>query len=138
MASGVSFTSDAPGARYPCLAVASAVPIAPFTSDTIEATILAELERLATEPVSREELDRIVAKVETSSIRRLSSNLGMAIGLGHVEAVRGDWREQITWVEKIRAVTPEQIMELARETFVPGNMTVATLVPSEATTSKGE
>ncbi len=138
LASEVHFSSDMPGDRYPCLAVASAVPIAPITSDTLETVILAELEKLATEPVSRRELDRIVAKVETSSIRRLNSNLGMAIGLGYTEAVMGDWREKIVWVEKIRAVTPEQIMELARETFTPGNLTVATLVPEASVTPEGE
>ena len=50
----------------------------------------------------------------------------------------GDWREKIVWVEKIRAVTPEQIVELARETFTPGNLTVATLVPEASVTPEGE
>jgi len=138
LASEVSFSSAVPGGRYPALAVASAVPIAPHGTDTLETVILAELERLSSEPVSRRELDRVVAKVETSSIRRLSSNLWLAIRLGHSEAVMDDWREALVWVEKIRAVTPEQIMELARRTFTPENLTVATLVPEQPDSRQGE
>jgi predicted Zn-dependent peptidase len=121
-------TFTTPGDRYPNLFAITGEPRPPHTTEDVESAVWAELEKLRKEPVAREELDKVVNNMEADFIRGLSSHYGMARLLAHYQIVRGDWREAIREMEKIRAVTPEDIQAVAVKYFVKANATTATLV----------
>jgi predicted Zn-dependent peptidase len=94
----------------------------------VEAAILAELERLKTEPVSSKELERIINNLDADMVRALRSNSGLASQLALYQTVAGDWRYVLKSRNKIAAVTPADIQRVAAQYFTKSNRTVATLV----------
>ena len=121
-----------PGERLDPLFTVSADPKDPHTLPEVEAAILSELERLKTEPVSMRELERVWNQDEASLVRALGSNIGLAFRVGMYEAMRGDWRALLTDMERMKQVTPEDIMRVAQEYFTEENRTVAWLVETES------
>ncbi|HEX9079375.1 MAG TPA: pitrilysin family protein [Desulfuromonadaceae bacterium] len=115
---------DAPGSRYPNLIVINATPRAPHTVKELEAAILAELERLKTEPVTERELQRILNKIEYEEARRMGTNGGLARNLTEYEATAGTWRYMTEYRRKVAAVTPADVQRVARAYFTSGNRTV--------------
>ncbi len=96
---------------------------------SLEAAIKAQIEKLKTEPVSSEELARIKAQVTASKVYELDSVFYQAMQIGVLETVGLDWRLLEQYPQRIAAVTPEQIMAVAREFFIADNLTVAVLDP---------
>ncbi len=115
---------DAPGSRYPNLFIISANPRAPHTVKEVEEAILAELERLKTEPVADRDLQRILNKIEYEEARRMGTNGGLARNLTEYEATAGSWRYMIEYRSKIASVTPADIQRVARSYFTRQNRTV--------------
>ncbi|MDA8414920.1 MAG: pitrilysin family protein [Desulfobacteraceae bacterium] len=115
---------DAPGSRYPGLFVIDANPRAPHTSQEVEEAILAELERLKSEPVAERDLQRILNKIEYEEARRMGTNGGLARNLTEYEATTGSWRYMIEYRRKVAAVTPADIQRVARQYFTRENRMV--------------
>jgi zinc protease len=86
--------------------------------------IVAEIERLRREPVSREELD--VAKIAWRA--RLASRLVTSAGtvslLGEAFALDGDPAALSALIESVESVTPEGIQDVARREFTPDRIQV--------------
>jgi predicted Zn-dependent peptidase len=120
-------TYGAPGSRYSNLFVISAVPRHPHTSNEVEAAIYAELERLAKEPVSAEELDQARNRLRVDRLRMLQGNNGLARMLTYYQTVAGDWRYLVTYDREVATITAEEVMATARTWFTPANRVVATL-----------
>ncbi|WP_127474855.1 M16 family metallopeptidase [Sulfurivermis fontis] len=95
----------------------------------LEQAIKAQIERLKTEPVSSEELARIKAQVTAGKVYELDSVFYQAMQIGVMETVGLDWRLLEEYPQRIAAVTPEQVMAVAREFFTDDNLTVAVLEP---------
>lgn len=123
--------SDLPGGKYPSLWVAFAVPSRGEANEAVQATIREELARLREEPISDAELERFVTRAKADLLRGLRSNAGLAMQLAVAETLHGDWREIFHRVEAIEAVTADDVMRVARATFVPRNRTVAMIVTEE-------
>jgi predicted Zn-dependent peptidase len=115
---------DAPGRRYPNLFLINANPRAPHTAREVEGAILAELERLKTEPVTEYELQRILNKIEFDEARRMGTNSGLARNLTEYEAVAGSWRYMIEYRRRVAAVTASDIQRVARRYFTRENSMV--------------
>jgi predicted Zn-dependent peptidase len=115
---------DAPGSRYPALFVIHGNPRAPHTAKELEEAVLAELERLKSEPVSQRDLQRILNKNEYEESRRMGTNGGLARNLTEYEAIAGSWRYMIEYRSKLAAVTPADIQRVAREYFTRENRLV--------------
>jgi predicted Zn-dependent peptidase len=120
-----------PGRRYPNLLVIAATPRSPHTPREVEAAVTVELERLKTEPVTGRELAGILNRLEYEEVSRMSSNRGLAHLLTDYEAVTGSWRTLIDHRRRIAAVTPADVMRVARAYFTPENRTVGTIVRKE-------
>ncbi|NER78857.1 MAG: insulinase family protein, partial [Leptolyngbya sp. SIO1D8] len=103
-----------------------------YTPDDIAPLMHQQLDRLATEPVSAEELDRVKTQARASLLRRLDSNSGMAALLAEYEAKTGSWRNVFAELETLEAVTAEDIQRVAQATFQAENRTVGKLIPDEA------
>jgi zinc protease len=95
----------------------------------LEQAIKAQIERLKNEPVRQDELARIKAQVTAAKVYELDSVFYQAMQIGVLETVGLDWRLLEEYPARIAAVTPEQIMAVAREFFTDDNLTVAVLDP---------
>ena len=116
-------------AREQTLFTLDATPKDGQSLDEAESLLREQIERLRTEPVGEDELERIKAQVVASEVyqrdslfyRGMKRGIYETVGLGHEQADR--------FVEAIRAVTAEDVMNVARKHLDPQRLTVATLHP---------
>ncbi len=116
-----------PGSLYPGLFTIQAAPLAPHTAEEVEAAIYEELERLAAEPPTEGELDRVRTRLQAAGVRRLTSNQGLAFQLVSSQALWGGWRETFLFQDRMGAVGPDDIVDLVRRYFRDERRTVAIL-----------
>ena len=116
-------------ARQSELFVIDATPVAGKTVAAAIEAIKAELELLKTQPVSQQELDRIKAQVVAGKVYEKDSIFYQAMQLGTLETVGLGWQRMDEYPDKVRAVTAEQIMQVAKKYFIEDSLTVAELVP---------
>ncbi len=114
-----------PGAKYPCLALVYAIPAAEHSNEECEEQVFAEVKRLQDELISESELEKIKARSKAQFIFGLSSNTGLAMELAASQTYYGDWRELFHELDRINAVTAEDIQRVARTYFTKLNRTVA-------------
>jgi predicted Zn-dependent peptidase len=114
-----------PSNRYDNLLVIAAEPRHPHTLEEVEEAIYKELEKLKEEPVSEREIQRVKNQLEANYVRQLGSNLGLAFTTMMGELYYGDYMEIIRMQEKIKRVTPEDIMEAAERYLIQKNRVVA-------------
>jgi predicted Zn-dependent peptidase len=131
LATGV-FSSEGPGARYPNLFVISATPRYPHTAAEVEAAIYGHLDRLGKEPPTDREIQRVRNGLEANLIFSLDSNDGLAGQLAEYEMLYGDWKKLLTFEDRMRAVTAEDVSRVASKYLTARNRTVATLVKTAA------
>jgi len=99
------------------------------TIATLEAALREQIERVRTQPVQPEELERIRTQLIAGKVYEQDSLFYQAMQLGMLETVGLGWELADTYVERISAVTPEQIQAVARDYLVPDHLTVAVLDP---------
>ncbi len=128
--------SGFPGEKYPSLMLFFAMPTPGHTNEEVQAAIREEIEKIRTDPVTDEELERAKTRAKADLIRGLESNTGIAGQLASHQALYGDWRELFRAVEKIGKVTKEDILRVAQSTFVPTNRTVGMIVNSDSPAAK--
>ena len=128
IAAGAAAFNGLPGDKYPTLMLFFAIPTPDSSNEEVKTAIREEIERLKTEPVSDEELKMVKTKAKAGLVRSLQSNGGIAAQLATAHVQYGDWREIFNQVSKIDAVTSEDILRVAGETFVPTNRTVGMIV----------
>jgi predicted Zn-dependent peptidase len=120
-----------PGMKYPNLFAFYAVTAPGHTNAEIEKAFETEIERLKTEPVSREELAGVQRRKKVFLIRGLESNSGMASWLAFWQDMAGDWRELFKLTERINSVKPEDIQRVAKAMFTFDNRSVGSIEPVE-------
>lgn len=125
-----------PGDKYPNLFLFYSFPSAGHTNQENEQAMLAEIERLKTEPVTEEELSRVKRRARAGLIGGLDSNAGLAAELADYQVKTGDWRNLFRAIDAIERVTREDIQRVANEYFTEKNRTVGWLVP-ETTAPSG-
>jgi predicted Zn-dependent peptidase len=125
-----------PGQKYPNLMIMFAVPTPGHSNEEVQAAIREEIERVKTELISDEELAKVKTRAKANLVRGLQSNMGIARQLGFYQGIFGDWRELFERVDRIDAVTKEDIQRVAQQTFVPTNRTVG-LIYTETDGSEG-
>jgi zinc protease len=116
-------------ARLGGLLTLSAVPVSGVEVDELIAALTAEIERLQQEPVSSEELARVRAQVIASDVYERDSVFYQAMKLGILETVGPGWRVLSEYIERVQAVTPDQIQAAAQKYLQPERLTVTVLVP---------
>ncbi|MDF1590574.1 MAG: pitrilysin family protein [Desulfobacterales bacterium] len=96
--------------------------------EELEVLLLAEIEKIKTEPVSRRELDRIIKLNRREFLDRLSSNESLAGTLASFEVEVG-WRYLTTYLDKISEITPADIQQEARKYIHSENQTSIYVLP---------
>lgn len=117
--------------RYPGLFVFSGQPMPGRTLADLEKGIDAETGKLKTEPVPTEELQKIKNMNEAAFLRGLRDNADLANILGSYEVLYG-WEYVKTYRQRLAAVTPEDIMRVAKKYFTPENRSVVLLGAKDA------
>ncbi len=90
----------------------------------LEAALWAELERLATEPLPAEELQKVKNAVLADSFRRLQNPFFLLVQLLFYDGW-GDWSYLNTSAGKTLAVSAEDVQRVAKRFFTRENRTVA-------------
>jgi predicted Zn-dependent peptidase len=116
-----------PGAKYPNLFLFYAVPAQGHTNQECEEALYAEIDKLKTNLVTPEELQKAKTRARADLIRQLDSNSGLAQQLAHYEVITGNWRNLFRQLERIDRVTAEDIQRVAKTYFISTNKTVGTI-----------
>ncbi len=116
-------------ARQSGLFVFDAIPAAKFSVSDVEKALYAQIESLKQTPVTEKELKRIKAQVVAGNVYEKDSIFYQAMILGQLETVGLPWSKANEYVDKIRAVTAEQVQQVAKKYFVDTYKTVAVLEP---------
>ena len=96
--------------------------------EQLEKLLLAQVEKMKTEPVADSELQRIKKLSRRDFIDRMRSNEGLAGTIATLEVQTG-WQYLKTYLEKLEAVTPEDIQAAAAKYFTPDNKTSVYVIP---------
>ncbi|MBW2138700.1 MAG: insulinase family protein [Deltaproteobacteria bacterium] len=83
-------------------------------SRELEEILLKEVEALEDRPVTRRELERIVKMNQRAFLERLRNNESLAGTLASLEVQIG-WRYLMSYLERIRKVTPQDVIRAARK-----------------------
>jgi predicted Zn-dependent peptidase len=118
-----------PGEKFPNLMLFYAQSAPGQNLEAVSQALHGEIERLKTEPVTPEELERAQNLLQASVLRSLDSNTGMAELLVKYQVLTGDWRNLFTQLQAIANVTPEDIQRVANQTFRPENRTIGRILP---------
>ncbi len=111
IATGVT-SGTGPGSLYPGLFSVEAVPRSPHLPPEVEAAIYEEIDRLKDRAPEEGELQRVRNQLEASEVRRLSSNLGLALQMVQSESLFGDWRRTFAATRAMEEVSPEDIQDV--------------------------
>jgi predicted Zn-dependent peptidase len=128
VALNVQVSNGFPGDRYPTLMMIYGLTAPDRSIEELASAMDAEIQRLKTEPVSLQELDRVKTQSRAGLLRTLSSNQGMASLLPEYEAKTGSWKNLFEQLKAIDAVTPADIQRVAQATFRPEKLTIGKLV----------
>ena len=123
--------SGFPGQKYPGLFLFYAFVAPGKTNDDAEKALDIEIERLKKDLVTAAELDGVKRRARANLVRSLEDNSDMALQLSSWQALTGDWRSLFRQLDKINAVTPEDIRRVAQTTFARNNRTIGTIEPVE-------
>lgn len=115
--------------RFDSIFSLEATPAPGQTVSTLEKALSAQIKRLKETLVTNEELNRIKTLVISHKVYAKDSISHQASEIGGLEAVGLPWQLRDEYLERISAVTPEQIQEVARRYFIPDRLTVAKLKP---------
>ena len=96
----------------------------------VESAIYEEIERLKTEPVPAEELQKVKNQNKANAYRRLVSTSAIAIQLMFYDGL-GDWRYINTSAERTDAVTADDVQRVAREYLTRESRTVGVFLRKE-------
>jgi zinc protease len=115
--------------RGPGLFLVDGTPSEGRTVAELKASIRAELNRIKEEGVSAEELARIRSQLIAAQVYQRDSMFYQAMQIGEVVTVGFPPEVVELRIEKLKAVTPEQVQAVARKYLVDERLTVATLDP---------
>lgn len=120
-----------PGTKYPGLYLFFAMPSKGNSAEKVRDVMFEEIEKVVKEKVTVEELDKVKTQEKASIVRDLSSNLGMAIKLATYNIQTGSWKNAFLEIDKINAVTIDDLYEVAGKYFTPKNRNIAMIVTEE-------
>ncbi len=100
----------------------------------VEEIIDTELEAIKND-ISQEELNLAKAKEKAGFIYQRDGAYDEGMQIGYFEALSGDWATYTTWLDKINAVTVEDVKEVAKKYFIKANKTTVELLTEKSPTS---
>jgi zinc protease len=115
--------------RLPGLFVLDGTPANGHDVVELERALRDQVNRLQEQPVAEDELERIKAQVVAGKVYERDSVFYQGMQIGILETVGLGWQRLDEYLERVNAVTPEQLQDAARRYLVDDVLTVATLDP---------
>jgi len=106
-------------------------PATGHTVEELEKAVREQVARLQTSLATQDELDRIKAQVVASKVYELDSVFYQGMQVGTLETVGLNHNQLDEYVERVRAVTPEQVQAVAKKYLIDEGLTVAVLEPEK-------
>jgi zinc protease len=116
-------------ARLDSLFLFDGVPADGRSLQELEEAIISEIDNLKKTLVQQQELDRIKAQVIAAAVYQKDSNFYQAMQLGMLETVGVGWQKEAEYLDKVKAVTAEQIMAVANNYLIEDHLTVVHMQP---------
>jgi predicted Zn-dependent peptidase len=113
------------GEKYPGLFTIICVPNKGVKNEDCEKAIYEELKKISAEKVTDDELKGVKARAKTNFLDGIDNNLGLGIQLAFAENVRGSWHEMFKMLDKIDAVSQDDITRVSKDMFKRTNRVVA-------------
>ena len=98
-------------------------------SARVERALVAEVEKLAREPVGEEELERVRRQEEIGTLLSWQTARGCAEALGSAQLLDGDWHAAALRLERVRQLTPADLQRAAARVLVAGGRNVLWVAP---------
>ncbi len=95
----------------------------------LEAALLQQVEKIKTSGVTADELQRVKAQVIASEVYKRDSMFYQGMQIGQLETMGYSWKILNDYQARLKAITPEQVQEVAKKYLVKDTLTVATLDP---------
>lgn len=122
-------TSYDPLARGDVLFLIVGSPAQGKTLDALEAGIFEQIELMASEGPTEEEVKRAIAQMTASEIFSQDSIFNQADLLGRLAVIDVDWRLSQSWIERISAVDNASVKKVVEKYLQRDRLTLVTLVP---------
>jgi zinc protease len=115
--------------RAPNLFILEGTPAEGHTVAQLEKAMLAQIETIKKDPISKQAMERVKAQVTAADVYQRDSMFYQAMEIGMLATTGLDWRLTKHYADNIASVTPAQVKEVAERYLIPSNMTVAVLKP---------
>jgi zinc protease len=115
--------------RGPSMFMLEGTPSAGKTVADLETGLRAQIALLVQDGVSEEELKRVKAQVTASEVYKLDSVFYQAMQIGQLESAGLGYKTIPLMLQKLQAVTAQQVQDVAHEFFQDDNLNVAVLDP---------
>jgi predicted Zn-dependent peptidase len=112
-----------PGERFENAYGFSVVPNAGHPPEEAETALLKQLERLKTNPIDEDELQKAKDEIANDLDIDTQSTLQVAMTALRYQLIHGDWKMGLRTREFCKGVTPNDIREFAHKYFTPENRT---------------
>ena len=122
--SGYDMTS-----RGPTLFLLTGTPAEGKTTDELERALRDEIHRIAEQGVGDAELRRVKAQYVADRVYKRDSVFGQAMEAAGLEVLGFSYRDADRILDRIRAITAEQVQAVARKYFDDDSLTVVALLP---------
>jgi zinc protease len=99
------------------------------TVSELEAALLQQVEKIKTAGVTEEELQRVKAQVIASEVYKRDSMFYQGMQIGQLETMGYSWKILNDYQARLKAITPQQVQEVAKKYLLKDTLTVATLDP---------
>ncbi len=115
--------------RGPGMFYVTATPATGRTPQELEQALRRELQRIAIEGVDAEELQRVKAQAVAAHVYERDSMFFQARQIGGLEMAGLSYRDIDLLLEKLKAVTADQVQAVAKKYFLDDHLTIAYLDP---------
>ncbi|MEN8259932.1 MAG: pitrilysin family protein [Pseudomonadota bacterium] len=122
--------------RLPTLFVLDGTPAEGKSPASLERALRGEIRQLQENTVDAEELARVKAQVLANAIYERDSGFYQAMQIGLLETVGLGWEKMDEYVDRVNAVTAEQVRQAAKKYLVDERLSVAYLEPLPIRTNK--
>ncbi|MCK5396200.1 MAG: insulinase family protein [Gammaproteobacteria bacterium] len=116
-------------ARHDTLFTLSAVPNDGVDIDVLEFALREEVDTIKSRLPDDDELNRVKAQVVAAQVYQQDSTFYQAMEVGMLDTIGLPWQIKDAYVEKILAVTADQVQQVANKYLIDERLTVAVLNP---------
>ena len=104
-------------------------PAEGHTAAELEKALREEIQRIAKDGISAQELERVKTQVVAHQVFKRDSMFGQAMEIGGAEVIGQSWRDLERMVAGLKSVTAEEVQAVAKKYFGDDTLTVAVLEP---------